>query len=196
MAILTFTYGEMSSGKTAALLEELGSYNREDAIVIKPAVDTKNGNKLLSRNGKMCDVDFLATKEDDLFEVVRSFEDKKVLFVDEAQFLTKNQANQLLAIATTLNIDVKAYGLRLNFYLGDENFYGATRLLQISHRLVCLESKCDFCKTEQAIFSCLFVDGKLQLVGPSIWISDGTKEVDAHAICSKCYLERKNAKNF
>ncbi len=193
MAKLVFFYGEMGCGKTMKLIEDAERTISEGkrVCVIKPSVDTKNGQNLLSRNGKSCAVDFLIDRDMDLFQFFRansSYAGEKI-FIDEAQFLTKEQIDQLLMVATMLNIPVNTYGLRLNFYLGDENFAGATRLLQVAHQLVCLESACDFCHEEQAIFSCVFVDGKIQTSGPSILISDGTREVDAHALCAKCYYK-------
>ena len=191
MAKLTFFYGEMGSGKTARLIKDAKEAIAEGKkiIVMKPSVDTKNGRNLLSREGESYPVDFLVGRGDDLYDLLGSALLVEVIFVDEAQFLAKEQIDQLLRFATFFDVPVNAYGLRLNFYLEDENFAGATRLLQIAHRLVCLESYCDFCKKEQAIFSCVFVNGEIQISGPSILISDGTREVDAHAICVKCYYK-------
>ena len=197
MAQLTFFYGEMGCGKTAKLIEaveDLALKNKR-TIVIKPIVDTKNGHNLISRNGKTCAVDYLVNKSDNLIKKLSPRLPVECIFVDEAQFLQKKQIDQLLEIATSYDVPVNAYGLRLNFYLDEENFSGATRLLQISHRLICINSSCDFCKKEQAIFSCVFMDGKIQISGPSILISDGAKEVDAHAICAKCYYKFVSKRN-
>ncbi len=192
MAKLTFFYGEMGCGKTAKLIDDVESTkaNGMGAIIVaKPAVDTKNGSRLLSRNGRSIDVDFLIDKDMDLFETLRKLERPGgFVFVDEAQFITATQVDQMLKAVIELNMTINCYGLRLNFYLGDENFAGATRLLQIAHKLVLIESTCDFCD-RQAVFSCVFLDGKIQTSGSSILISDGTKVVDAHAICPKCYYD-------
>ena len=197
MAKLKFYYGEMGSGKTASLIELAKHYENACAgstarvIVMKPAIDTKNGDKLLSRNGDTRAADFLITESDDLFEVItRRFKfDAYAVFIDEAQFLTRVQIDQLLMVTAKLNIEVVAFGLRLNFNLGDENFAGATRLLQVAHELHCIESKCDICGQNQAIFSCLFENGKLAKNCQTILISDGEKELDTKAICSKCYFK-------
>jgi thymidine kinase len=181
----------MGCGKTAKLINDIKSFSSNDkkAIVIKPKLDTKNGNKLLSRDGRFYTVDYLISRNGNLLDLIDLKPEVRGIFIDEAQFFTKKQVNQMLKIATIYDIPVNAYGLRLNFYLEDKNFAGATRLLQVAHKLVCIESKCDFCKSEQAIFSCLFINGKLQTSGPSILISDGTRVVDAHALCAKCYYK-------
>lgn len=195
MARLFFHYGEMGSGKTAQLIHdaEILEDSFEDfkaAIVMKPMIDTKNGSKLLSRNGGEREVDYIISNRDNLYKIMlSSFDYAAALFIDEAQFLTKSQAEQLLAIATNLDIEVHAYGLRLNFNLGDENFAGATRLLQIAHELIRIDSQCDLCGKNQAIFSCLFEKEKIVKKAPTILISDGEKEVNAHAICAECYYQ-------
>lgn len=195
MAKLKFCYGEMGSGKTTdlilsarALVDSLGDVSK--VIVMKPKIDTKNGSKLLARGGEECDVNFLISKDDDLFEVVSSnFGDAVAVFVDEAQFLTSMQIDQLLKVVAMLDMDVTAYGLRLNFNLGDENFAGATRLLQVAHEAKCLESKCEICGEGQAIFSCLFDGDRVAKECPTILISDGKHEVNAKSICVKCYYK-------
>ena len=198
MPKLTFICGEMGSGKTACLINEvIGSKNgstkegqSNKIVVMKPDIDTKNDNKLLSRNGKECEVDYLISKTDDLFELVsKNYSDTTMLYVDEAQFLSREQADQLLRIATLLGIEVKAYGLRLNFNIGDENFAGATRLLQVAHEIIILKSKCDICGKDQAIFSVLFVGNKVAKDSPTILISDGRHEVNAKSVCPKCYFK-------
>ena len=192
MAKLTFICGEMGSGKTAHLIDSVKASletaaDSSDIVVMKSKVDTKNGNKLLSRNGEECDVDFCISENDDVFAVVsKEYTGAKKIFVDEAQFLSKEQIEQLLKITALLDIDVIAYGLRLN---GDENFAGATRLLQVAHEITVLDSKCDICGEKQAIFSCLFKGDKVALNSPTILISDGTQEVNAKAVCAKCYYD-------
>ncbi len=191
MARLTFFYGEMGCGKTAKLIDGIENFSRsgKKAVVLKPKLETKNGNKLLSRDGRSCIVDYLIGRKYNLLNLIDLSSGVGGIFIDEVQFFTKKQVDQMLEIATIYDIPVNAYGLRLNFYLGDKNFAGATRLLQIAHRLACIESKCDFCKDEQAVFSCVFVDGELQISGLSVLISDGTKIVDSHALCAKCYYK-------
>ena len=109
------------------------------------------------------------------------------IIVDEAQFLSAKQIDQMLELTALRDIDVLAYGLRLNFNLGDENFEGATRLLQIAHDIVILNSRCDICGKRQAIFSCLFKGDKVLRDAPTILISDGQHEVNAKAVCADCY---------
>ena len=189
MAKLTFICGEMGSGKTTHLMNDVESLGAAaKAVIMKPKVDTKNGSKLLSRGGKEYDVNHLITASDDLFELISGkYADAAAIFIDEAQFLTSEQIDQVLKATALLDIDVFAYGLRLNFNIGDENFAGATRLLQVAHEIVIIDSKCDICGKNQAIFSVLFKGDKVIANAPTILISDGTQEVNAKAVCAKCY---------
>lgn len=193
MGKLYFICGEMGSGKTARLIADAArakaeATNSVEITIMKPGLDTKNGSKLLSRNGSECKVDHLISEDEDLFSLVsKEFQHTRKLFVDEAQFLSAKQVDQMLKLAALQNVDVSAYGLRLNFNLGDEDFEGATRLLQVAHNIIVLNSKCDICGKKQAIFSCLFKGGKVLRNAPTILISDGKNEVNAKAVCADCY---------
>lgn len=192
MAKLTFITGEMGCGKTAHLIQSVADAKKDgkNVVVMKSATDTKNGRKLLSRNGLECDVDYLLVSDDDLYELAaETYANADEIFIDEAQFLQSGQIDQALKITALLNIDVVAYGLRLNFNIGDENFAGATRLSQIAHEVKIIDSKCDICGKNQAVFSVLFADNRVVGNAPTILISDGTREVNAKAVCAKCYYE-------
>ena len=129
----------MGCGKTMQLLQVAFNYEERGhkVCVMKPKTDTKNGEKLLTRIGPEREVNFCFDKEANLFDKVKkefAKGEKKVacVLIDEAQFLTKEQVDQLMEIVTELDIPVMAYGLRLNFRLTDGGFEGATRLLQIA----------------------------------------------------------------
>ena len=128
MSKLYFRYGAMGCGKTMQLLQVAFNYEeRGHAVcVMKPLTDTKNGTKLLTRIGPEREVDFCFTREDNLFEIVKKdFSKVACILVDEAQFLTADQADQLMQVVNELDIPVICYGLRLNFQLTDAGFEGA-----------------------------------------------------------------------
>ena len=118
MAKLYFRYGAMGCGKTMQLLQVAFNYEERGhkVCVIKPATDTKNGTKLLTRIGPERETDFCFDKKTDIFKKIKEkYKDVHCVLVDEAQFLTPAQADQLMDITIKLNIPVMAYGLRLNF---------------------------------------------------------------------------------
>ena len=136
--------------------------------------------------------DFCFEKTDDLFKIVEKLQKKKkkkisCVLVDEAQFLTREQVDQLMKVTTDLDIPVMAYGLRLNFRLTDGGFEGATRLLQMAHDIDEIKTICECGR--KATLNARFLNGKFLADGPDVLIDDGTSEVEYRAICPKCYAE-------
>ncbi len=194
MAQLYFRYGAMGCGKTTQLLQV--AFNYEDrgrtVCVIKPATDTKNGTKLSSRIGLERETDFCFDRRSNLFQrIKKDYAKVDCVLVDEAQFLTPTQANQLLEIAVKLDITVICYGLRLNFRMEDGGFEGATRLLQIAHCIEELKTICDCGR--KATLNTRWLDGKLVTDGPDVLI-DGTSKIEYRALCAHCYFKYKEAK--
>ena len=113
MAKLYFRYGAMGCGKTMQLLQVAFNYEERghQICVMKPKTDTKNGEKLLTRIGPERVTDFCFEKEDDLFSYLKKhIKDKKIscVLVDEAQFLTSKQVDQLMKVTTDLEVPVMA----------------------------------------------------------------------------------------
>ena len=192
MAKLYFRYGAMGCGKTMQLLQVAFNYEERghQVCVMKPKTDTKNGEKLLTRIGPERVTDFCFGKEDDLFSYLKKhIKDKKIscVLVDEAQFLTSKQVDQLMKVTTDLDIPVMAYGLRLNFRLTDSGFEGATRLLQMAHDIDEIKTICECGR--KATLNARFLNGEFMADGPDVLIDDGTSEVEYRAICPKCYSE-------
>ncbi|MBR5939491.1 hypothetical protein IKZ77_03000, partial [Candidatus Saccharibacteria bacterium] len=144
MSKLYFRYGAMGCGKTMQLLQVAFNYEERGhkVCVIKPKTDTKNGTKLLTRIGPERETDFCFDKKTNLYEIVaKNHKNVQCILVDEAQFLTKKQVDELMCVTIDLGIPVMAYGLRLNFRREDGGFEGATRLLQIAHDIEEIKTK-------------------------------------------------------
>ena len=104
MAKLYFKYGAMGSSKTAQALITRYNYRENDLSVwlIKPSADTRDGQTLLrSRIGLEAQVE-VVTPEEDILQRFRREQLGKcdVIIVDECQFLTEPQIDQLRAIGT------------------------------------------------------------------------------------------------
>jgi thymidine kinase len=144
MAKLYFRYGAMGSGKTAHLLMVAFNYAEKGqrAIIIKPAVDTKGQNKVSTRIGLEKQVDILAWEGDELFELVRArYAYVDCVLVDEAQFFTTAQIEQLRQIVIQLDIPVIAYGLRCDS--NQQSRPGSRRLLEIADKIEELKTVCE-----------------------------------------------------
>lgn len=197
MAKLYFRYGAMGCGKTMQLLQTAFNYEERGmkVCVIKPKTDTKNGTKLLTRIGPERETDLCFTKEVNLYDVIsQAFPGVSCILVDEAQFLTPKQADELMDITVKLNIPVIAYGLRLNFRQDDKGFEGATRLLQIAHNIEELKTICEC--GHKATLNCRFLDGKLVTTGPDILIDDGKTKIEYRALCPSCLEKYKSEQSL
>lgn len=189
MAQLYFRYGAMGCGKTMQLLQVAFNYEERGhkVCVIKPATDTKNGKKLLTRIGPERETDFCFKRSDNLFnKIKKEYRDVACVLVDESQFLTPKQVDQLMHVVVELDIPVMCYGLRLNFRQQDGGFEGATRLLQFAHKVEELKTICDCGR--KATLNARFLNGKLVTDGPDILIDDGKTEIVYKSICPACFF--------
>lgn len=197
MAQLYFRYGAMGCGKTMQLLQVAFNYEERGhkVCVIKPATDTKNGKKLLTRIGPERETNFCFKRTDNLFnKIKKEYRDVACVLVDESQFLTPKQVDQLMHVVVELDIPVMCYGLRLNFRQQDGGFEGATRLLQFAHKVEELKTICDCGR--KATLNARFLNGKLVTDGPDILIDDGKTEIVYKSICPACFFRlAKEAKS-
>ena len=112
MAKLYFRYGAMGSSKTAnAIMVQYNYHERgQKALMLKPRLETRDGEKTVrSRSGLSAPCEYV----EDLDTIDVSAYD--CLIVDEAQFLTKSQVEQLVRVVDEQNVPVIAYGLRADF---------------------------------------------------------------------------------
>ena len=194
MAKLHFKYGAMNCGKTDTLIKTAYNYMEQglNVVVIKPSVDVKGGTNLLSRSGVRREVDILATPTMDIAKELRARNKQKKLncvLIDEAQFLSSEQIDQLFDIAKNENVSVIAHGLRADFR--SELFPGSKRLFEIADNIEKLPTMCS-CGS-QAEFNCRQVDGKFVFEGSQVAI-DGEGEVTYAPLCGVCYEKAKVGK--
>ena len=190
MAKLDFRYGAMNSGKSTLLLQTCHNYeeNNMKAIIVKPSIDTKGDAKIVSRIGVSREVDLLLGKGDNLFEIVKKkYKKVNCILVDEAQFLSRKQADECMKIVIDLDIPVICYGLRTDFLTN--GFEGSTRLLEIAHTI---EEMKTICKCgRKAIYNARYENGIFITKGSQVAI-DGEKNITYTSMCAKCYEKEKN----
>ena len=195
MSKLYFRYGAMGCGKTMQLLQVAFNYEERGhkVCVIKPNTDTKHGTKLYTRIGPERETDFCFNKTTDLYkEISQKYSDVQCILVDEAQFLTGQQVDELMLITIEYDIPVMCYGLRLNFRLEDGGFEGATRLLQTAHDIEEIKTICECGK--KATINARLLDGKLMTDGPDVLIDDGKTKIEYRALCPACYHKYQGEK--
>jgi len=194
MAKLYFRYGAMNSGKSTALLQAAFNYEErgQRVLLAKPAIDSKGDDSIVSRLGITRPVDFTVAPDEDIYarfqaeraRVVReSGQDVSCLLVDESQFLSEAQVDDLLRIAIIEDIPVLAYGIRTDFQT--VAFPGSRRLLEIAHSLEELKTICRCGR--KAVFNGRRVGNRFVFDGDQVAI-DGV-EVTYESLCGACYLE-------
>jgi len=137
----------MNAGKSTALLQSAYNYRERgmNVLLLTALIDDRFGKgKIQSRIGLGSDAETF-TSDMNLYDHILSMQAKDPLnysciFVDEAQFLTEDQVNQLSDIVDSHNIPVLCYGIRTDFR--GELFPGSKRLLAISDKLTELKTIC------------------------------------------------------
>lgn len=195
MSKLYFRYGAMNSGKSTNLMQV--AYNYEErgmkVKIFKPQVDTKGGNRLVSRLGVVREADFSVRTSDDLYEVTEKWiqNEGKIhcILVDEVQFLKSEQIDQLLKVAIVLKVPVICYGLRTDFLMN--GFEGSARLLLLAHSIEELKTICTCGK--KALLNGRKINGEFIFEGAQVAI-DLEGDVEYQSLCADCYFKyRKKA---
>jgi thymidine kinase len=109
--------------------------------------------------------------------------DISCLLLDEAQFLSDAQVNDLLRIALLEGIPVLAYGIRTDFQT--VAFPGSRRLLEVAHSLEELKTICRCGR--KALFNGRRIGDRFIFDGDQVAI-DGV-EVTYESLCGVCYLQ-------
>lgn len=193
MAKLYFRYGAMNSGKSTALMQVAHNYEERGmhVLILKPSIDTKGGEKLVSRLGVSRPVDVSVPPDMDIFELIRQKSQEELslacILTDESQFFTPEQAEQLFMVTVKLNIPVIAYGLRTDF--STKGFPGATRLLELAHAIEEMKTICTCGR--KATLNGRKVNGQFVFEGDQVVIDAGG-EVEYQSLCPQCYYKARD----
>jgi len=191
MAKLRFFYGAMKGGKSSILIPT--AYNLEEnnqrVLVVKPKKDNKGEDCIIARSGASLKVSLLLDKDDSFFSndnLSLVFETDTIL-VDEVQFLTKQQIEELWIITKKFNVQVIGFGLKSNFQ--SELFEGSKRLIEladdISEMPIIPLCKCG----EKARFNARMINGEYTLDGEECVIDGSNENITYSPLCGNCYLK-------
>ena len=191
MAKLHFFYSTMNAGKSTALLQSNHNYlesNLKTILFIPKEIADKTEGKIISRIGLEADA-LITNKNYKFFDEVEKKDYKNVscVFVDEVQFLTKNQIRDLSKIADELNIPVMCYGIRTDFQ--GKLFDGSMELLAIADNLKELKTICSECDKKATMVVRLNEKGEVLLEGEKIVI--GGNEI-YKTLCRKHFRKLTN----
>lgn len=183
---LYFKYGAMGSSKTAQALMCKFNYEQMgfNVILLKSKIDNRDisdKNIIIKSRIGLSAPCIAFSREENLFKLIKSksnFENKFITIVDEAQFCTKEQINQLKEVSQFM--PVLCYGLLTNFKT--ELFEGSKRLVEIADSLMEIKSVCK-CGSKATV-NARFINGKLATSGEEVLIGG---DESYQALCYNCY---------
>lgn len=184
MAKLYFKYGAMGSSKTATAL--ITKYNYEErgmkTWLIKPAADCRDGAYTLrSRVGLTAEVEAIGPDKD-IREVYAQREKANVILVDECQFLTEEQIDQLRELVDFENIPVLCFGLRTDFQ--GRLFSGSKRLFEVADSITEIKTMC-VCGSKATVNARIDSDGYIVTEGAQLMLGGNDSYI---AMCHKCWV--------
>lgn len=188
MAKLYFKFGAMGCSKTAQALITKFNYEERNmkVLLLKPAIDNRDGaNTVKSRIGLKNEA--VAVREDEnIFEKYeKDYSDCSVIIVDECQFLSPEQVDQLADIVIQMNIPVLCFGLSTDFTT--HLFPGSKRLFEIAESITEIKSVCT-CGAKATVNARLDDRGKIVTDGSQVVLGGNDRYM---AMCRRCWLKRK-----
>lgn len=138
MAKLYFHYSTMNAGKSTVLLQAAHNYRERgmDCYLLTAKLDHRAGEgRIASRIGISAAAETFSP-DCDLFNRIRNhIENNKIacIFIDESQFLSKDQVWQLARAVDDLKVPIMCYGLRVDFQ--GELFPGSAALLALADEM-------------------------------------------------------------
>ena len=185
MAKLYFKYGAMGSSKTATAL--ITKYNYEErgmrVWLMKPAADRRDGEfTLRSRIGLTAQCEAIGP-DCDLRRRYAEHDKVDVIIVDECQFLTGEQIDQLRTLVDERDMPVICFGLRTDFLT--HLFPGSRRLFEVADSLTEIKTVCAC--GHKATVNARIAGGRIVTEGEQVFLGGNESYV---AMCYKCWQEK------
>jgi thymidine kinase len=176
----------MNSGKSIEVLRVAHNYEEQGkkVLLFTPSIDDRFGMGMVSSRIGMQKEAIVVDGHIDM-RAIAATEKPNCILVDEAQFLSREQVSQLIAIVDELSIPVIAYGLRADF-LG-QLFEGSGHLLAVADTIEEIKTVCWYCD-KKAIMNMRCKDGEPIFHGEQIQLGGNESYVP---VCRKCYASKQ-----
>ena len=185
-AVLDFNYGAMNCSKTAQMLTK--NYSLLDdgykTCVVKPKLD-RDIQYVTSRIGLKARADIVLDKDDSVYSHGEYLYRDRVnyILVDEAQFLSEKQIDQLRRIVNDYGISVSCYGLSTDFLAN--LFPGSKRLFLVSDNIHKMQTVCS-CGRGANFNVRIDSNGNYVREGEQVCIDNGG---NYDSMCAQCFIE-------
>ena len=189
---LYFYYGPMGSSKTLRLLSTAYDFEEKgiQIMVLKPSLDTRDGKGIIRSRAGLSRPCLTIDKDVDLYKAIKSysnalaaqFESLRWVIIDECQFLTEEQVDQLSDVVDFLDINVMCYGLRTDFK--SRLFPASKRLFELADDIEEVKSTCECGKNKTSINARFDKNGDIIVDGDQIMVGG---DESYRAICRKCW---------
>ena len=194
MAKLHFYYSAMNAGKSTALLQANHNYGERgmQTLLLTAALDDRAGRGVIKSRIGIETQAVAFEKADNLAEIVRTNAQGQSIgcvLIDEAQFLTRKQVNELTDLVDHDGIPVLAYGLRTDFR--GETFEGSQYLLAWADDIREIKAICS-CGKKATMNARVNEEGKIERDGNQIEIGGNERYV---SLCRKCFTDSDKVTN-
>jgi thymidine kinase len=187
LAKLYFYYSTMNAGKSTSLLQSSHNYRERGmrVLVYTAKLDQRGGGKVHSRIGLTSEALHFVADTDLLTEISAEHARQSVscVLLDEAQFLTQAQVEELAVVVDQLSIPVLCYGLRTDFR--GELFPGSARLLALADELSELKTICH-CGRKATMVVRIGADGAVEHEGAQVEIGGNERYL---SLCRRHFFE-------
>ena len=192
---LYFYYGPMGSSKTLRLLSTAYDFEEKgiQIMVLKPSLDTRDGKGIIRSRAGLSRPCLTIDKDVDLYKAIKSysnalaaqFESLRWVIIDECQFLTEEQVDQLSDVVDFLDINVMCYGLKTDFK--SRLFPASKRLFELADDIEEVKSTCECGKNKTSINARFDKNGDIIVDGDQIMVGG---DESYRAICRKCWKDK------
>lgn len=192
---LYFSYGTMNSGKSLQLLAQAHNFQEKKIpfIILKSEIDDRDGTDVIHSRALGDRECVTIKKTTNIYKLISTMVNinnamykpqLKWVLVDESQFLSKEQVDQLAAVVDKFDISVMCYGLRTDFQTN--LFEGSKRLFEVADSLIEIKSSCE-CDGKTIFNARVDKDGNVVVDGEQIEVGGDDRYV---SMCRKCYYEK------
>lgn len=187
-------YSCMNAGKSSALLQSAHNYTSRGmkVLLITSGIDDRYGiGNITSRIGLSSPAKLFNSCTNMVELILEDNIHYDCIFIDESQFLTREQVEQLTDVADLHRIPICCYGLRVDFK--EELFEGSAALFALADKCVEMKTIC-YCGRKASQIAKIDPDGKMvSMDSPQIEIGGNDRYV---SVCRKCYRHMFNERKL